>query len=99
MAIKVTDCKLVYGSYTGTSDTNIMGYWTTPLVGPDGGTIQSDIWKLRAATANINLTSHSGSSVLKDCKLVFNIHLLYWLDQLTFLEMELFLISLVVIVI
>jgi hypothetical protein len=34
-------------------------------VGPHGGTIQSGIWKLRAATANINLTSHSGSSVVK----------------------------------
>jgi hypothetical protein len=29
------------------------------------GTIQSDIWKLGAATAKINLTSHSGSSVIK----------------------------------
>jgi hypothetical protein len=42
-----------------------MGYWTTPLVGPDGETIRSDIWKLGAATANINLTSHSDSSVIK----------------------------------
>jgi hypothetical protein len=42
-----------------------MGYWTTPPVGPDEGTIQSDIWKLRAATTNINLTSHSGSSLVK----------------------------------
>jgi hypothetical protein len=65
MAIYVTGYKLGYWSYNGTSETNIMGYWTTPLVGPDGGTIQSDTWKLRAATANINLTSHSGSSVIK----------------------------------
>jgi hypothetical protein len=64
MAINVTGYKLVYGSYNGTSETNIMGYWTTPLVGSDRGTIQSDIWKLRAATATINLTSHSGSSVI-----------------------------------
>jgi hypothetical protein len=42
-----------------------MGYWTTPLVGPDGRTIPSDIWKLRVTTAYINLTSHSGSSVIK----------------------------------
>jgi hypothetical protein len=55
----------MYWSYNGTSETNIMGYWTTPLLGPDGGTIQSDIWKLGAATANINVTSHSGSSVIK----------------------------------
>jgi hypothetical protein len=34
-------------------------------VGPDRGTIQSDVLKLGAATANINLTSHSGSSVIK----------------------------------
>jgi hypothetical protein len=34
-------------------------------IGPDEGTIQSDIWKLRAATATIDLTSHSGSSVIK----------------------------------
>jgi hypothetical protein len=70
MAVYVTGYKLGHWSYNGTSDTNIMGYWATPLVGPDGGTIQSDIWKLRAATANINLTSHSGSSVVKglqDC--------------------------------
>jgi hypothetical protein len=37
----------------------------TPFVGPDRGTIQSDVLKLGAATANINLTSHSGSSVIK----------------------------------
>jgi hypothetical protein len=65
MAVYVTGYKLGHWSYNGTSDTNIMGYWATPLVGPDGGTIQSDTWKLRAATANINLTSHSGSSVVK----------------------------------
>jgi hypothetical protein len=65
MAINVTGDKLVYWSYNGTSDTNIVGYWTTPLMGPDGGTIQSDIRKLRAATAHINLTSHSGSFVIK----------------------------------
>jgi hypothetical protein len=65
MAINVAGCKLLYGSYNGTSEINIMGYWTSPLVGPDGGTIQSDIWKLGAATAHINLTSHSGSSVIK----------------------------------
>jgi hypothetical protein len=59
--INVTDYKLVYWSHNGTSETNIMGYWTTPLVGPDGGTIRSDIWQLGAATA----TSHSGSSVIK----------------------------------
>jgi hypothetical protein len=68
MAINVAGYKLVYSSYNGTSETNIMGYWTTSLVGPDGGTIQSDIWKLGAATANINLTSHSGSSVIKGLK-------------------------------
>jgi hypothetical protein len=34
-------------------------------MGPDRGNIQSDIWKLRVATANINLTSHSGTSVIK----------------------------------
>jgi hypothetical protein len=65
MAINGIGDKLVYWTYTGTSDTNIMGYWATPLVGPDGGPIQSHIWKLRAVTANINLTSHSGSSVIK----------------------------------
>jgi hypothetical protein len=65
MAINVTDYKLVDGSFNGNSETNIMGYWITPLMGPDRGTLQSDIWKLRAATANINLTSHSGSSVIK----------------------------------
>jgi hypothetical protein len=69
MAINITGYKLVYWSYNGTSETNIMGYWTTPLVRPDGGTIQSDIWKVGAATANINLTSHSGSSVIKACEL------------------------------
>jgi hypothetical protein len=42
-----------------------MGYWTTPVEGPHGGNIQSDIWKRGAATANINLTSHSGTSVIK----------------------------------
>jgi hypothetical protein len=52
-------------SYNGTYETNNTGYWTTPLVGPERGTIQSDMWKLGAATATINLTSHSGSSVLK----------------------------------
>jgi hypothetical protein len=62
--MNVAGYKLVYWSYNGTSETNIMGYWTTSLVGPDG-TIQSDIWQLRAATDNINLTSHSGSSVIK----------------------------------
>jgi hypothetical protein len=64
MAINITGYKLLYWSYNGNSETNIMGYWTSPLVGPDRGTIQSDIWKLRAAT-NISLTSHSGSSVIK----------------------------------
>jgi hypothetical protein len=65
MAINVTGHKLVYWSYNGTSEANIMGYWTTPLVGPHGGTIQSDIWKLGAVIANINLISYSGSSVIK----------------------------------
>jgi hypothetical protein len=62
--MNVAGYKLVYWSYNGTSETNIMGYWTTSLVGPDG-TIQLDIWQLGAATDNINLTSHSGSSVIK----------------------------------
>jgi hypothetical protein len=39
MAINVTGYKLVYWSYNGTSETNITGYWTTPRVGPDRGTI------------------------------------------------------------
>jgi hypothetical protein len=65
MAINIIGYKLVYWSYNGTSETNIMGCETTPLVGPDRGTIQSGIWKLGAATANINLTSHSDSSVIK----------------------------------
>jgi hypothetical protein len=65
MAINITGYKLVYGSYNGTSETNIMGYWNTSLMGPDRGTIQSDTWKLEAATANINVTSHSGTSVIK----------------------------------
>jgi hypothetical protein len=65
MAIYVTGCKLVYCSSNGTSDTNIVGYWSSPLVGPDGGAIQSDIWQLGAATANIKLSSHSSSSVIK----------------------------------
>jgi hypothetical protein len=37
MAINVAGYKLVYWSYNGNSETNIMGYWTTPLVGPDRG--------------------------------------------------------------
>jgi hypothetical protein len=98
MAVNVAGCKLVYWSYTGTSETVLWGIGP-PLVGPDRGTIQSDMWKLGAVSATINLTSHSGSLLLKACKLVFNILLLYWLDQLTFLEMELFLISLVLIAI
>jgi hypothetical protein len=53
MAINVAGYKLVYGSYNGTSEANIMGYWTSPLVGPDRGNIQSDIWKVGSATANI----------------------------------------------
>jgi hypothetical protein len=65
MAVTFIGYKLVYWSYNGTSETNIMGYWNTPLLGPDGGTIQSNIWTLGAATASINLTSHSGSSVIK----------------------------------
>jgi hypothetical protein len=65
MTITFIGYKLVYWSYNGTSETNIMGYWTTPLVGPDRETIQSDMWNFRAATAYINLTSHSGSSVIK----------------------------------
>jgi hypothetical protein len=64
MAINVAGDKLVYWSSNGTSET-IMGYWTTALVGPDGEAIQSDIWKLGSATANINLTSHLGSSVIE----------------------------------
>jgi hypothetical protein len=65
MAVTITGYKLMYWSYNDTFETNIMGYWTTTLVGPDRGTIQSDIWKLGAATANINLRTHSGSSVIK----------------------------------
>jgi hypothetical protein len=45
-AINVTGYKLVYWSHNGTSETYIMGYQTTPLVGPNGGAIYSDIWKL-----------------------------------------------------
>jgi hypothetical protein len=65
MGINVKGYKLVYCTYSGTSETNIMEYGTTPLIGPDGGAIQSDIWKLRAAIANVNLNSYSCSSVLK----------------------------------
>jgi hypothetical protein len=65
MIINVTGYKLVYGSYNSTSETNIAGYWTTPLVRPNGRTLQSDIWKLRASTATIKLTSHSGSPFIK----------------------------------
>jgi hypothetical protein len=65
MGINVTGYKLVYCSYNGNSETNIMGYWTTSLIGSDREAIQSDIWKLGAATATINLTSHSSSSVIK----------------------------------
>jgi hypothetical protein len=27
----------------------VTGYWTTPMVGPNGGNIQTDIWKLTAS--------------------------------------------------
>jgi hypothetical protein len=48
MAINVTSYKLVYWSYNGTSETNITGYWTTPLVGPEGGAIHSNNMEIRS---------------------------------------------------
>jgi hypothetical protein len=39
MAVNVAGYKLVYWSYNGTSETNIVGYWTSPVVGPDRGII------------------------------------------------------------
>jgi hypothetical protein len=49
----------VYWSYNGTSEINTTSYWTTPLLGPVGGTIQLDLWKLGAATVLLNLTNCS----------------------------------------
>jgi hypothetical protein len=72
-----------------------MGNWTTSLVGPDGGTIQSGIWKLGVATATIILISHSGSPVIK-CLQACVQHPFVLLDgSINILEKELFLISLV----
>jgi hypothetical protein len=97
--INVTGYKLVYWSYNGTSETNIMGYWTTRLVGPDGGNIQSDIWKLGAATANINLISHSGSSVIKGLQVCVQHPFALLAGSISTSKNELFLISLVLIAI
>jgi hypothetical protein len=35
------------------------GYWTTPIVGPEGGNVQTDVWKLIASTELLNLSSWS----------------------------------------
>jgi hypothetical protein len=50
---------IVYWSYNGTFETNITGNCTTPLLGPDGSTIQQDLCKLGDATTKLTLTSWS----------------------------------------
>jgi hypothetical protein len=65
MAINVTSYKLVYWSYNGTSETNITVIGPLLLWDLKEGPFTQIIWKLEATTATIDLTSHSGNSVIK----------------------------------
>jgi hypothetical protein len=50
---------VVYWSRHASQETNVSGYWTTPMVGPNRRNVQTDTWKLTAATELLNLTSWS----------------------------------------
>jgi hypothetical protein len=50
---------VVYWSRNASHETNVTGYWTTPMVGPNGGNVQTDIWKLTDGMELLNLTNWS----------------------------------------